>query len=187
MVQLAEVTASNETVNKTDKAVADEALEKARKAEAEAAIGSSEEDEDDDDDDYEDDAANDDEEDDGIVALANADQTDNDNDDDDDEDRHKFNHEFKETIGERLAALVDVVSPVTRAKVYTTVSKTVEFSVAAVRTVGSGVWVLATAGLLVFLPVVLEVERETAMIQQEHQQRQQQQQAQQIAQAQAQA
>ena len=88
------------------------------------------------------------------------------------------NDEFDETVLQRIAALIDMVPPVARAKIYKSLATTWEYSWALTRAAGSVAWVVTTASLLVFLPIGLEIEREQFVIAQENQQRMQQQQAQ---------
>ncbi|KAJ3272389.1 mitochondrial import receptor protein [Terramyces sp. JEL0728] len=75
----------------------------------------------------------------------------------------------EESLLERLAALVDIIPPTTRAKVSNAVSNSVSFGFGLGKLAGSGLWVLTTAALLVFLPVGLELEREQVAFQQEQQ------------------
>ena len=72
-----------------------------------------------------------------------------------------------ESILERLAALVDIVPPVARAHLSNAVSSGINNTFGALRTIGSGVWVLVTGAFLVAVPVAFELEREQAIIQQE--------------------
>ncbi|KAJ3344546.1 mitochondrial import receptor protein [Entophlyctis luteolus] len=87
---------------------------------------------------------------------------------------------LNETVLERLAALVDIVPATTRQRIASTVSSAVSSAKAAGVVVGKGVWVIATAALLVAVPVALEVEREGFAIGQENQQRVQASQASQL-------
>ncbi|KAJ3379441.1 mitochondrial import receptor protein [Entophlyctis sp. JEL0112] len=95
------------------------------------------------------------------------------NDDDDDD-------ILNETVLERLAALVDIVPATTRQRIASTVSSAVSTTKAAGLVVGKGLWVIATAALLVAVPVALEIERESFAIGQENQQRVQASQASQL-------
>ncbi|KAJ3207902.1 mitochondrial import receptor protein [Entophlyctis luteolus] len=87
---------------------------------------------------------------------------------------------LNETVLERLAALVDIVPATTRQRIASTMSLAVSSAKAAGAVVGKGVWVIATAALLVAVPVALEVEREGFAIGQENQQRVQASQASQL-------
>ncbi|KAJ3313488.1 hypothetical protein HDV04_001917 [Boothiomyces sp. JEL0838] len=75
----------------------------------------------------------------------------------------------EESLLERLAALVDIIPPTTRARVSNAVSNGVSVGFGLGKLAGSGLWVLTTAALLVFLPVGLELEREQVAFQQEQQ------------------
>ena len=89
--------------------------------------------------------------------------------------------EFKqETVLERLAALVDVVPPMTRYHIKSSVRGVLRTTGNIVSVGGTCLWVLVTAAMVLFVPVALEIEREGFVIQQETQQRMQQQQAKQV-------
>ena len=85
-----------------------------------------------------------------------------------------------ETVLERIQALADIIPPVTRAKMLHSLSDAGSWAFSMGQWVGSGLWILSTASLMALLPLALELERERALIDQEHQQRVQQQQAQQV-------
>ena len=93
------------------------------------------------------------------------------------EDEHDVS---SESLLERLSALVDIIPPVQRTKALHALADVAEWTVGAFQTLGSGIWILSTGSLLMFLPMTLELERERAIIDQEVQQRMQQQQAQQV-------
>ncbi|KAI8913401.1 mitochondrial outer membrane translocase complex, subunit Tom22 [Gorgonomyces haynaldii] len=80
-----------------------------------------------------------------------------------------------ETILERIAALVDVIPPTTRARIYASTQDTLSVAKGVVGGLGTGLWILVTVSLQVVVPVVLELEREQQAIQQEHQRTQAQQ------------
>ncbi|KND04803.1 uncharacterized protein SPPG_00505 [Spizellomyces punctatus DAOM BR117] len=86
-----------------------------------------------------------------------------------------------ESLLERISALVDVVPPSTRRSIVRSVKNVTSATWGAAQWVGSAAWVLATAAMLVGLPVALELEREQFVFQQEAQVRAQQQQAQQAS------
>ncbi|KAI9349458.1 mitochondrial outer membrane translocase complex, subunit Tom22 [Zopfochytrium polystomum] len=95
-------------------------------------------------------------------------------DDEDDDDI------YNETIFERIAALVDVVPPLSRYRIEKLVGATVRTVQTGFRWAGKGAWILATGGFLIALPVALEYERESFALQQENQQRLQQAQTQMV-------
>lgn len=99
---------------------------------------------------------------------------------DDDEDEEDDDEEEEESLLERLSALVDVVPPTTRRSISRTVKNAASAAWGTAQWVGSAAWVVATAAMLVGLPVALELEREQFVFQQEAQMRAQQQQAQQV-------
>jgi import receptor subunit TOM22 len=76
-----------------------------------------------------------------------------------------------ESILERLAALVDIIPPVTRVKALQALEDVGAWTAGAFRFVGSGLWIISTASLLTLFPLALEMEREGAVIEQEVQQR----------------
>ena len=77
--------------------------------------------------------------------------------------------EFDESILERIAALKDVVPPMVRQQITSTINTSCSYTFSFVKSIGSGLWVLATAALLVGLPAGLELERDAMAIQQEFQ------------------
>ena len=79
------------------------------------------------------------------------------------------NEEFDESILERVTALIDIVPPLTRYYIANQVSSTFNTTFSLLKTIGSGLWVLSTAALLVGLPAGLELERDAMAIQQEFQ------------------
>ncbi|EGF81525.1 hypothetical protein BATDEDRAFT_24020 [Batrachochytrium dendrobatidis JAM81] len=169
MVQLTEVTASTENLPAAE-AIVDEKIDAGDSAANPLPT------DDENDDDYEDDdlfeAAEE------LTAAAILDlQTQgkkslSDSDDEDDD-------VLEESLLERLAALVDIVPPTARAHMCNTVATTFDLAFMAGRILGSAAWVIATGGILVFLPLALSVEREQVAIMQDQQMRQQQQVAQQ--------
>jgi import receptor subunit TOM22 len=76
-----------------------------------------------------------------------------------------------ESIIERIAALVDIVPPTTRQRIYNCAGSTLNTGIRIGKTIGSGLWVLATGALLVLLPVSLELERDAMAVQQDYQMR----------------
>ena len=120
----------------------------------------------------------------GIEPVESPKITNDDNDYEDLTDTEEIDPLLKpveeESILERLSALVDIIPPVTRAKISMIVSDSIDIAVESGKWIGSGLWILSTASLLVLLPLALELEREKAIIDQEHSQRMQQQQAQQL-------
>jgi mitochondrial import receptor subunit TOM22 len=84
-----------------------------------------------------------------------------------------YDSEFleQESVLERLAALVDIIPPTVRQRVSNAFSSTLSLGYGTGKMVGSGLWILCTAGLLVMLPISLELERDAMAIQQEFQQR----------------
>jgi import receptor subunit TOM22 len=65
-----------------------------------------------------------------------------------------------ESLLERIAALQDIIPPTARAHLYNAASSTVSLTLGLGKGLGSGLWILATGALLVFLPVSLELERD---------------------------
>lgn len=88
-----------------------------------------------------------------------------------------------ESIIERIAGITDSLPLQSFAKLYNFSLDSVDLTFRAVQSIGSVAWVLVTSGLLLAVPVALEIEREGFIVQQETQQRVQQQQAQQVLQA----
>lgn len=86
-----------------------------------------------------------------------------------------------ETLGERLYALKDMVSPSTRAKVYDTWNTSSSWAFWGGKLAGNAVWVVTTSALLIGLPLALAIENETMMVQQEKEMLAQQQGAQQVS------
>jgi import receptor subunit TOM22 len=105
-----------------------------------------------------------------------------DGDEEEYEDILEEDESFDESLLERIGALVDIVNPVTRVKIAHALEDTVSVAMTAGKMVGSGLWILASATLIVLLPLQLELERERAVFDQELNQRIQQQQAQQLMQ-----
>ncbi|KAI9103193.1 mitochondrial import receptor subunit Tom22-domain-containing protein [Phlyctochytrium arcticum] len=100
----------------------------------------------------------------------------------DDDDEEEEDDLVDESLLERISALVDVIPPTTRQRVVSSVKNVVRTTWTAAEWAGSAAWVVATAAMLVGLPVALELEREQFVFQQEAQMRAQQQQAQQMVQ-----
>jgi len=80
-----------------------------------------------------------------------------------------------ENLLSRVIALRDIVPPETRARISNTTSSLFSKSFGLLKTIGNSAWILVTAASILALPVVLEIEREQASIQQENQRAQQQQ------------
>lgn len=130
------------------------------------------------DEDFEDVSSGDEEDTKGAMQVATGKEVSSGDDDEDDDDEDESLED--ESLLERLAALMDIVPPVARAKAWIALSDAGSFSWSLAQTAGSGLWILSTGLLLTLLPVALELERERAVIDQEQQQRIQQQQAQQV-------
>jgi import receptor subunit TOM22 len=79
----------------------------------------------------------------------------------------EFESVHDESILERLAALVDIIPPVTRVKALQGLEDMGDWGLGALRFVGSGLWIISTASLLTLFPLALEMERENAVIDQE--------------------
>lgn len=79
---------------------------------------------------------------------------------------------FEESLLERLEALKDIIPPVQRAYLSRSLNYFTQFGIASARLVGSGLWMVTTASLIVLLPVSLELERDSMAIQQDQQMRQ---------------
>lgn len=77
-----------------------------------------------------------------------------------------------ESLLDRFSALVDIIPPKTRAYLSTFSSDCVAVAGTVSGFVGSGLWIFATASLLVLLPVSLELERDAMAIQQDYQMQQ---------------
>ncbi|KAJ3412386.1 mitochondrial import receptor protein [Chytridiales sp. JEL 0842] len=106
-----------------------------------------------------------------MAAMDSAEEDDDDEgslDDDSDDDDDEF---LNETFADRVAALIDIIPPTTRVRTVQAVQNTVSAVVSAATMAGKGAWVLTTSSLLVLLPLMLEIERETFAIQQENAQR----------------
>jgi hypothetical protein len=73
----------------------------------------------------------------------------------------------EESIFERLAALIDIVPPTTRARISNVVDSTISVGFGIGSLVGNGLWVVVTGALLVVLPISMELEKEAMLIQQE--------------------
>ncbi|KAJ3413589.1 mitochondrial import receptor protein [Chytridiales sp. JEL 0842] len=118
-----------------------------------------------------------------VAATDSAEEDDDDEgslDDDSDDDDDEF---LNETFADRVAALIDIIPPTTRVRTVQAVQNTVSAVVSAATMAGKGAWVLTTSSLLVLLPLMLEMERETFAIQQENAQRLQAAQAAQVVQS----
>ncbi|KAI9207943.1 mitochondrial import receptor subunit Tom22-domain-containing protein [Polychytrium aggregatum] len=101
----------------------------------------------------------------GVAAdIDGIDDEDDDDEDDDDDD-------MDESLIERLSALTEIIPYATRRSVYNAVSGTLGLGYGVLRLAGGLGWIVATASLLVALPVALEVERETFALMAEAQQR----------------
>lgn len=74
---------------------------------------------------------------------------------------------LEETLGERLAALKDIVPPTARATITSTTSAVVNTTWALGAFAGRAAWVLTTSALLVGLPFALAVEDEARFAMQE--------------------
>lgn len=106
---------------------------------------------------------------------------------DDEEDEFEKDDVLKESVLERIAALVDIVPPTTRVSIGNSISNSTRaaFRLGMMsvhsswlltgcfvgKSLGSGLWMLATASLLVILPVSLELERDSITIQEAQQMR----------------
>ncbi|CAE6436594.1 unnamed protein product [Rhizoctonia solani] len=73
----------------------------------------------------------------------------------------------KETLGERLAALVDIVPPTTRQSIGSKVSSAASIAKRVGKIGGNIIWVITTSALLVGLPLALALEDEAKIVQQE--------------------
>lgn len=85
-----------------------------------------------------------------------------------------------ETFFQRIAALVDIVPPATRYKLYTRVSQTASTFKSLGKFAGNVVWIVTTSALLVGLPLALSLEDEAKIVAQEKEVLSQQQGAQQV-------
>jgi import receptor subunit TOM22 len=72
-----------------------------------------------------------------------------------------------ESLLERLSALVDIVPPTVRANVASFAINLKNYSIKGSGLVGSALWAITTASLLVVLPISLELERDSMAIQQQ--------------------
>jgi len=86
----------------------------------------------------------------------------------------------KESLVDRLVALVDIVPPQTRHSITTRVSNFVGAVKTGGKVVGNVVWVLTTSALLIGLPLALALEDEAKIVQQEKEMAAQQQGVQQV-------
>lgn len=85
-----------------------------------------------------------------------------------------------ETIFQRIAALVDIVPPTTRYKIYTRAAQTASTLKSVGKLAGNIIWVVTTSALLVGLPLALSLEDEAKIVAQEKELLSQQQGAQQV-------
>lgn len=76
-----------------------------------------------------------------------------------------------ESLLERLGALVDIVPPTFRQQVVNSAYTSVSLGFTLGKTVGSAAWIISTALLLVYLPLSLELERDSMALQLENQMR----------------
>ncbi|KAI9010136.1 mitochondrial outer membrane translocase complex, subunit Tom22 [Hyaloraphidium curvatum] len=74
-----------------------------------------------------------------------------------------------ETLLERIYALADIIPPARRADIAKTSAKVYETGLTVAKFVGSATWIIVTGAILLVLPVMLEVEKEQAVIAQENQ------------------
>ena len=86
----------------------------------------------------------------------------------------------KESLVDRLVALVDIVPPQTRHSISTRVSNFVGTVKTSGKVVGNVVWVLTTSALLIGLPLAFALEDEAKIVQQEKEMAAQQQGVQQV-------
>ena len=86
----------------------------------------------------------------------------------------------KESLVDRLVALVDIVPPQTRHSISTRVSNFVGAVKTSGKAVGNVVWVLTTSALLIGLPLAFALEDEAKIVQQEKEMAAQQQGVQQV-------
>ena len=86
----------------------------------------------------------------------------------------------KESLVDRLVALVDIVPPQTRHSITTRVSNFVGAVKTSGKVVGNVVWVLTTSALLIGLPLAFALEDEAKIVQQEKEMAAQQQGVQQV-------
>lgn len=104
-------------------------------------------------------------------------------DDDEDEDEDLALTAFRpedETIGDRIAALKDILSPSTRARLSRFTSSVTSYAYFGGKIGGRLAWVGMTSALLVGLPLALTIENEGMLVQQEKEYYQQQQGQQQV-------
>ncbi|TXT10763.1 hypothetical protein VHUM_02268 [Vanrija humicola] len=87
----------------------------------------------------------------------------------------------KETFGERIAALKDIVSPTTRTSIANSVQTVKAWASWAFNATGTVAWVTTTSALLVGLPLVLAIEDEARITQQEREMQMQTQGQQQVS------
>ena len=85
---------------------------------------------------------------------------------------------LNESVLDRISALRDIISPKTRFACVKGVKRFYGLAVQSAKMAGSGLWIVSTAATILFLPLALEVEKESAAINQESQMLLQQQQAQ---------
>lgn len=86
----------------------------------------------------------------------------------------------KESLVDRLVALIDIVPPQTRHSITTRVSNVVGAVKTGGKLVGNVVWVLTTSALLIGLPLAFALEDEAKIVQQEKEMAAQQQGVQQV-------
>ena len=103
----------------------------------------------------------------GSDALSDAGSDLSDSDDKELERALRLYNPADETLGDRLYALRDMVSPATRQKIAATWNTTTSWTFWGGKLAGNAVWVVTTSALLVVLPLALSIENESMLIQQE--------------------
>jgi len=103
----------------------------------------------------------------GSDALSDAGSDLSDSDDKELERALRLYNPADETLGDRLYALRDMVSPATRQKIAATWNTTTSWTFRGGKLAGNAVWVVTTSALLVVLPLALSIENESMLIQQE--------------------
>jgi import receptor subunit TOM22 len=78
--------------------------------------------------------------------------------------------EEEEDVWDRLYALQDILPPVVRAKAYVQLDKSLTVTGKVIKAVGNGLWILATACIILVLPTSFEIEREAMVLEQQMQQ-----------------
>ncbi|CAG8548117.1 334_t:CDS:2 [Diversispora eburnea] len=79
--------------------------------------------------------------------------------------------DYEESVFERVLALRDIIPEDTRESISNNVSTLMSFGAKTARFLGNTFWVLTTTALILVMPLALEIEKESAIIQMENEQK----------------